>query len=190
MGANFNFYATVTNVAENITNNIVNNYYAPVAAMAPSAKEQVLLPATEVCPVEEHNDSKASVAKVTSGRGRGARKKQMFKSQQEARRWADLFIQYLKSRHMAGTTIDCSGENFVTRALLSFLYEWKRHSIIDKNGICGPACARFLQDSCNLTFSVEQKAYEDQITRILTGKAKRPSTMDDVQDYVRQVMQH
>ena len=75
MGANFNFYATVTNVAESITNNIVNNYYAPVAAMAPSAKEQVLLPATEVCPVEEHNDSKASVAKVTSGRGRGARKK-------------------------------------------------------------------------------------------------------------------
>ena len=25
MGANFNFYATVTNVAESITNNIVNN---------------------------------------------------------------------------------------------------------------------------------------------------------------------
>ena len=186
MGAEFHFHATVTNVAENITNNITNNYYAS-PAMAPLAKEQFLLPATDVYPEQEHVDSGTSaMAECTFGHGRGAKKKQMFKSQQETRRWAELFVQYLKSHHKGNMNVDTSGKNFVTRALLSFLREWQRYGIVDKNSVCGPACARFLQDGCNLTFEVEPKAYEDRLTRILNGKAKRPSTIDDVQDYVRQ----
>lgn len=71
MGANFNFYATVTNVAENITNNIVNNYYVPVSTMEASmGREQFLLPATEVeDEVQEHTEgiTPAEVAPPATG---------------------------------------------------------------------------------------------------------------------------
>lgn len=119
-------------------------------------------------------------------RTRGARKKRLFGNEQAENRWANVFVEYLKFHHSANTEIDTSGENFITRALLSFLREWQRHGIVDKNSVCGPACARFLQEACNLTFGVVLRAYEDRLTRILNGKAKRPSTIDDVRDYVRQ----
>ena len=119
-------------------------------------------------------------------KGRGAKKKILFSNEQDTHKWAELFVQYLKSHHKSNIMIDSTGNNFVTRALLSFLREWKKHGIVNKNSICGPACARFLLENCKLNIDVKQKAYEDHITKILNGKAKQPELLDDVQGFVRE----
>ena len=119
-------------------------------------------------------------------RGRGAKKKILFGNEHNTHNWAELFVQYLKLHHRKSIKIDSTGNNFVTRALLSFLREWQKHGIVDKNSICGPACARFLLENCKLNIDVKQKAYEDHITKILNGKAKQPELLDDVQGFVRE----
>ena len=152
----------------------------------PSNDEGTILKGdTDVLPQPAVSPKKDAMPLVKT-KGRGAKKKILFGNEQDTHKWAELFVQYLKSHHKSNIMIDSTGNNFVTRALLSFLREWQKHGIVNKNSICGPACARFLQDKCNLSFDVKQKAYEDHITKILNGKAKQPSYIDDVQKFVSQ----
>lgn len=152
----------------------------------PSNDEETLLEGdTDVLPQPAVSPKKDAMPLVKT-KGRGAKKKILFSNEQDTHKWAELFVQYLKSHHKSNIMIDSTGNNFVTRALLSFLREWKKHGIVNKNSICGPACARFLQDKCDLSFDVKPKAYEDHITKILNGKAKQPSYIDDVQKFVSQ----
>lgn len=172
---------------DKILEHLERRYYISLNRYVQQAEVKMLdEKCTASSPVQRQETTPAPIEKATPTIGRGARKKTLFGNEQNTEKWARLFKQYLKLHHMSNARVDTSGDNFLTRALLSFLCEWQRQGIVGRNNVCGPACARFLQESCNLTFDVKLKAYEDRITRILNRKAKQPSYIDDVQKFVSQ----
>ena len=121
----------------------------------------------------------------TTKRG-GARRKNLFSNEESANEHAAMFIDYLRQHHMSSASIDTTKDNFITRALLSFIKEWKCHGIIDESSaVCGPACARFLKEHCHLPFSVVDADYGDYLTRVLSKKGTSIELLDDVNEFVR-----
>lgn len=143
-----------------------------------------LVPATTVpCHNTEDTQLLPPVAKSTAPtHKKGPRRRFLFTKEEDAMKWAQVFMDYLKKHHKSTEEVDTTKGNFITIALLSFIKEWKRTDMLQD--VCGPACARFLEHFCKLSTSTAP-TYGDFVTAILNRRTRCPELLDDVPEFVR-----
>lgn len=166
MGAQFHFHGTVTNVAENITNNIVNNYYGTSHEVAAADRH---LPDCEYLEYLECGPGTEPAAAASKGRtGRiaeplfvgkgGARDEALTK------RMADEFLGILQEEGIAGMEIDTKKSNGVNMAFARCYAGWQKQHLVPSPPN-GSACYRFLTEDCALCIKGAPKAYAEFIRK-------------------------
>ena len=164
MGAQFHFHGTVTNVAESITNNIVNNYYGTSHEAAdrhlPDCEYLEYLecgPGTEPAAAASKGRTGRIAEPLFVGKG-GARDEALTK------RMADEFLGILQEEGIAGMEIDTKRSNGVNMAFAKCYAGWQKQHLVPSLPN-GSACYRFLAEDCALCIKGAPKAYAEFIRK-------------------------
>lgn len=70
-------------------------------------------------------------------------------------------IKIAKSKDEPGIKIDTSSKNIINKVFLAFHKCWSENRLVDIGN--GPACYRFLHETCKIAFDVEENTYSDWI---------------------------
>jgi len=104
----------------------------------------------------------------------------LFKDDELTKRWAKLFVEYLKLHKKWGNGVSSSQKNYIIRAFVAFYLHWEKKGLVDKRcGAKAAACFRFLKEDCCVNIKVKE---ESVINALRIGlKAEKHKYLSDIE---------
>lgn len=124
-----------------------NNNQAPVNMDAEAVNEDLQPTADTACPKPR------------------SKRRLLFNSEEEQKRWADIFVQFLKRHKSYSESLTTSPDNIINRALACFHEEWNKKGVLNANAH-KKAPTLFLIEDCGIK-GIEERTHSNRIQEIL-----------------------
>lgn len=124
----------------------------------------------------EKEEKRASIKKLS-----GRPKTVMFEDADDCQKEKELLLKYLKKHKLSSTLITAEKANTLVKTLAVFYWHWQKKYHIEP--INASAYYRFLKETCELKFGVEEKTFVNTMGKIIRNKTSYPDISGDVSEF-------
>lgn len=112
----------------------------------------------------------------------------LFKNEEEQKKWAELFIAFLKQHKRSNEELSTTAENYINRALFRFIFEWEKNNMLRKERNA-QAPSVFLFASCKLK-GVAFRGHANVIERLSKQCFQETDKNDDLHLHVAEFVSY